>query len=93
MQPASPVVDSALTTLQTVIDSAFTTPQSVIDSALTAPQVPSVAWEDIGGYEDVKQALREMIEVRTMLQPKHAAAPFQSDLGIAEVSRSSFQCA
>ena len=38
-----------------------------------SPQVPSVAWEDIGGYEDVKQALREMIEVRIM-QPKHAVA-------------------
>jgi SpoVK/Ycf46/Vps4 family AAA+-type ATPase len=30
-------------------------------------QVPSVAWDDIGGYEEVKQALREMIEVLMLL--------------------------
>lgn len=30
---------------------------------LDLAQVPRVAWSDIGGYEDVKQALQEMIEV------------------------------
>lgn len=31
------------------------------------PEVPRVAWADVGGYEDVKRALREMIEVRSRL--------------------------
>lgn len=66
--------------------------QTVIDSALTTPQVPTVAWEDIGGYEDVKQALREMIEVGIMYQSLHAVAAFESEPGIAEFSRCSFAC-
>ena len=64
-RPASSVIDSAPTNSQTVTDSDFMNLETVTDSAPTATQVPSVAWEDIGGYEDVKQALREMIEVRT----------------------------
>ena len=51
-----------------------------------SPQVPSVAWEDIGGYEDVKQALREMIEVRTMQLSEHAVAVFPHAPGRAVFS-------
>lgn len=47
------------------------------------PEVPQVAWSDIGGYEDVKRALREMIEVplsRPALMKAFGATPARGAL-------------
>ncbi len=55
----------------------------------------SVAWCDIGGYEDVKRALREMIEVpltRPQLLAKFRAAPARGALLYGPPGKCSLAC-